>query len=398
VLPAATIKTVPEDFQVDEIPAYEPSGEGEHLFVKFRKRSLTTDLAVRAIASSLDRESRQVGVAGVKDKIAITTQWVSVPFGPARGDDPTTGRDAFIARARALSLEGIEILEAIPHGHKLRTGHLHGNRFAIRLRGIEPGERDGLVAAIERMSEHGVPNFFGSQRFGRDGDNAERALAWLGGRAPGPRDPRQRRFLFSAMQSAVFNAVLQKRLEEGTWRVPLAGDLVKLRSSGGLFACTEPEVDRPRAERGELSPTGPMVGAKMRSPEGEPGALEAKIFEEMTGSCLDLQAFRHLGEGTRRALCMWVEELRVDRDGGTERLGDGTRPGEQHDSIWVYFVLPKGAYATTVLASVANLHETPRHPSASRSQEGARTGEETSGHESTEHDDAAANQTDEGDG
>jgi tRNA pseudouridine13 synthase len=217
-LPAARIKAAPEDFVVEEIPAYAPSGEGEHLYVRFTKRNLTTDIAVRAIANALKANGRDVGVAGMKDKIAVTTQTISLPI-------PRSDPD-FEARAAALDLPGITIHEARRHGNKLKTGHLVGNRFDIRVRGIARAELEGALAGLARIAREGLPNAYGAQRFGRAGDNADRARRWLTGKDAGPRDPRMKRLWWSSLQSAAFNAVLQARVEDGTWTRPLLGDLL----------------------------------------------------------------------------------------------------------------------------------------------------------------------------
>jgi tRNA pseudouridine13 synthase len=322
----AQIKTCPEDFVVEEIPAYEPTGDGAHLYVTFTKRDLTTDFVVSAIARAAKVKPRDIGVPGMKDKVAITTQTISLPW--AEGLD-----EAMLA----LSIPGVTITSAKRHNNKLKTGHLHGNRFRVRISNIDKAEGDRIVSVLERIKLEGVPNAFGAQRFGRSGDNAVRAKAWLEGKEAGPRDPRQLRFLFSALQSAVFNEVLARRVQEGTWATVVEGDLVKRRDSGGLFLCTDEQQDRERAARGEVSATGPIPGVKMRPAEGAPGVIEREVFQQIVGDAVDFGKTAKLGEGTRRVLRLWVEELTVSR--------------EQDDSIWVYFVLPKGAYATTVIAA-----------------------------------------------
>lgn len=337
-LPSARFKERPEDFVVEELPAYEPSGEGTHVFVRFTKTGLTTLDAVRAVARALGCDPREAGFAGMKDKQAVTTQTVSLQT--PRGATPAD----LAARALAARVDGIAVHEARPHNHKIKPGHLAGNRFAITLRGVAPDRIDEVVVSLKRIAAEGVPNAFGAQRFGRSGDNVARALAWLRDGAPPPRDSRLQRLLWSSVQSAIFNAVLEARVLDGTWTTPLAGDLLKLRTSGGLFPCTEPDVDRPRAAEGEVSPTGPMVGTGMRWPEGAPLALERRLAAATLGEGFDLSRTRRLGEGTRRALRMWVQDLRWDAG------NDG--PGHAPDCFRVYFVLPKGGYATTVLGAI----------------------------------------------
>jgi tRNA pseudouridine13 synthase len=343
-LPGGRIKSAPEDFIVEELPAYEPSGEGTHLFLKFEKRGLTTDAAVRAITKALGIEMRDVGIAGMKDKVAVTTQWVSVPAPPK---DP-----AIEERAKALTVDGIRVLDAKRHGNKLKTGHLKGNRFDIIVRDVSPDALASVLEAMDRFGTEGVPNAFGVQRFGKEGDNAQRARAWLTGKERAPNDPRLRRFHFSALQSAVFNAVLEARVQDGTWRQPVLGDLLKKEDTGGIFVCTDVQADRERAERGELCPTGPIVGDRMRWPDGAIKELEERIAAPFLEG-VDLKRARSLGEGTRRAL-----RLRVTACSVAEVLNSTGVPGvpesdnrEQARSLRVQFVLPKGAYATTVLAN-----------------------------------------------
>jgi tRNA pseudouridine13 synthase len=367
--PPGRIKEHPEDFVVEEIPAYEPSGSGSHVFIRFTKTDLTTLDAVRRIASALGCDPRAAGFAGMKDKRAVTTQTLSV-------EAPRGVRSEDVAeRARSLSLEGIVVVSATPHGNKLKPGHLAGNRFAIVVRGV-PADRVGEVrAALSRVRAEGVPNAFGAQRFGRDGDNAERALAWLRDPRPhdrGPRDPRTRRFLWSALQSKVFNAVLSARQADGSWTTPLEGDLLKLRVSGGLFLCNDLETDRARAASGEVSPTGPILGDRMRWPEGAPARLERAVADEILGPDFDLSSTRRLGEGSRRALRLWVEDLSIGDSCNTVAYGipvaivGGGGPPPNHGTVHqaaclrVCFVLPKGAYATTVLSAAIDVGDAPR--------------------------------------
>jgi tRNA pseudouridine13 synthase len=335
--PRGRLKARPEDFVVEEIPAYAPSGEGEHVFVRFTKTDRTTLDAVRAIARALSCDPREAGFAGMKDRRAVTTQTISLhaPRGIAPGE--------LAARALSLSLPGIVVHEAAPHGHKMKPGHLAGNRFRIVVRDVPAGGLPTATAALERIARDGVPNAFGAQRFGRHGDNAERALAWLRGQERGPRDPRVQRLLWSSLQSTVFNAVLDARVADGTWTTALEGDLLKLRSSGGLFLCSDVQTDRARAATGELSPTGPIVGLKMRQPEGTPGELEQRISGAILGEGFDLSHTRRLGEGSRRVLRLWVQEMRWEVQ--------EEEPGHSAACVRVYFVLPKGAYATTVLGA-----------------------------------------------
>lgn len=346
-LPTAVIRQSPEDFVVEELPAYEPSGRGEHLFVTIRKTGRTTLDVLRELSRALDVDDRGAGYAGLKDRHAVTTQTLSLPLPIAR--------DARAA-LEAVQVEGVEVLAATRHDNKLKPGHLVGNRFRLVLRDVPEARVREVCQAFEELATTGVPNSFGPQRFGRDGDNPERALAWLTGKSRGPRDKRTQRLWFSALQSLMFNELLEQREREGTWSTVLAGDLAKKHDSGGLFVVPEdgPEHDDAvdRAHRGEISATGPMFGAKMRWPEGRPAEMEKAVVDATAGGIERFGALRHLGQGTRRVLRIVPTALDIRPP---QRSGDG---------ITVSFVLPKGGYATTVLGRVCHIVDATRATSA----------------------------------
>jgi tRNA pseudouridine13 synthase len=244
----------PEDFVVDEIPLYAPSGEGGHTFVRIEKIDATTEEVARALARAAGVAPRDVGYAGRKDRRAVTRQWLSVP-----GLDPE--------RALVLDLPRARVLEAARHPHKLRTGHLRANRFEIALRGLDATSAVRAQARLAHFGAAGFPNRFGAQRFGRDGDNAARGAALLAGRER-VRDRRAARFLVSALQAAVFNEVLARR------PLPLealeCGDVAQVEASGGLFVVEDLAREAPRAAAFEISATGPIFGTREIEPRGEP--------------------------------------------------------------------------------------------------------------------------------
>lgn len=343
-LPTATIRRTPDDFVVEEIPAYAPSGRGEHLFITFKKRGLTTPEALRRIAEALGVDPRYAGCAGMKDRHAVTTQTASFAFPIARD------AEAEVAR---VAVPGIEIQSAARHDHKLKPGHLNGNRFTVVLCDVPAARLDGARALLDEVGRIGAPNAFGPQRFGRDGDNPARALAWLSGRERGPRDRREQRLLFSAVQSLLFNQVLERRTLARSFAAVLPGDIAKKCDSGGLFSVplSGPELAdaMERAEAGLISATGPMFGAKMRWPEGEPLAIEREILAASAlGEPGRLAALHKLGEGTRRPLRLSVDELSLailDPSPSTDLASSE----ERRLRVAIRFVLPKGGYATTVL-------------------------------------------------
>jgi len=316
------IKVSPEDFRVDEIPAYEPSGAGAHLWIRVEKRGRTTRDVVRVLAARLGVSERDAGYAGLKDRAAVTTQWLS--FCVARDPDGTT-----------LGGDGFAPLEITRHDNKLRTGHLRGNRFTITVRG---GDAARALACARALRARGFANFFGAQRFGAAGRNADLGRALLLGRDDAEsrragRDRFLRRLVLSAWQSRVFNTWLGERLRDGLFDVAIRGDVLKKLDSGGLFTCAEPSVDTPRVARFECAPTGPMFGHKMRAAEGEALAREERLLAAEGVSAADLARGRGETEGTRRA-------GRLPLDVAITAHEDGYRAA---------FELPRGSYATVVL-------------------------------------------------
>jgi tRNA pseudouridine13 synthase len=335
--PHALIRQRPADFLVEEIPAYEPSGQGDHAFVTIRKTGLSTMRAVELLAEALGVDPREAGYGGLKDRHAVTTQTVSLPF----------ARDRDLEGAAAeVAIEGLEILGATRHGHKLKPGHLRGNRFHITLRDLAPAADRAIIERLEELQHEGVPNAFGPQRFGRDGSNPERALAWLRGRARPPRKRSLQRLLFSSVQSLLYNRVLARRVDAGTWNQVLAGDLAKKHDSGGLFQVPDDPAEladaTERAAAGLISATGPMFGAKMRWPDGEVAEIEREVLAEAELERAHFAAFKRLGRGTRRALRLMLGEV-------------GWSGGGDDGFLTVAFVLPKGGYATTVLSELCQL-------------------------------------------
>jgi tRNA pseudouridine13 synthase len=322
-----TLRTRPEDFAVDEIAAYAPSGAGDHVFVHVEKRGLTTQMAVERIARALEVNVRDIGVAGMKDRHAVTRQWLSLP-------PPVTPEQAL-----ALSIEDVRVLEAVRHGHKLRTGHVRANRFVLRVRGVGPevGVAEARARAILDVlaKPPGAPNFYGEQRFGREGDNAARGRELLAGGKP-PRDRKLARLLVSALQSELFNAWLTARMTDGLYTRVLAGDVLH-KLGGGMFTCDDAATDEARLAAGELVVTGPMFGDTMRAAAGDAAAREDAILAAAGLGRDRFASVRAIAEGTRRDASIQVGEPSVTAEGET---------------LEVAFTLPGGAYATTVMREV----------------------------------------------
>ena len=296
-----TFTSSPETFTVEEIPAYAPSGEGTHLFLWIEKRGLTTFDAIARIARALGLAPRDVGYAGLKDRHALTRQWLSLPGVPAE-------------RALEIADADLRVLQAVPHPHKLRLGHLRGNRFEVTLTGeATEGDRAALRGRFEALAATGVPNRFGAQRFGAAGDNAAVGLALLRGERR-ERDKRRRRLLLSALQSAVFNRALELRAASGGLAEVRGGDVLQKTDSGGLFVTTDPAVDQPRVDRGEIIPTGPLPGGReIEPPPDTPArAIDDEAIAAVGATREDFSRAGRELPGARRAVLLKAGEPILD--------------------------------------------------------------------------------------
>ncbi len=315
-----TIRTTPQDFVVEEIPAYTPCGSGSHLMIEIEKRSHTTDEVIQVLAKHLNLSPSEIGCAGLKDRHARTRQWLSVP----------AAAEALIG---SFNLEGVCLLQKGLHTNKLKTGHLRGNRFGIRIRGLSHDDLDQLQTRVDRLGGCGAPNYFGSQRFGVDQRNESTGLALLRGeklRLP----PRSLRLMLSAAQSAMFNDVLATRIRSNLFERVLPGDVLAKADTGGMFICSDPTTDQQRFDAFQLHITGPIFGPKMKAPTGTAQELEEQV---LAAHEIDREAFRRfskLTSGTRRPLRLVLSDLKLE---------------PESDAVLLRFSLPPGGYATTVL-------------------------------------------------
>jgi len=321
-----------EDFVVDELPAYEPSGTGDHWYVRLEKRGLNTRDAALAVARATKIPERDIGYAGMKDRHGVTTQWLSVP---ARAPAPETWELP----------ENVKLVAVSRHTNKLRTGHLRANRFEIALVDTAPDGAERARALFERLAQRGHVNYFGSQRFGRDGRNVADAVAWLSGRTPLPRG--RERFLSklytSALQSEFFNRYATRRVTAGLDRL-LAGEVVRLQGAGASFVVEDVLREQPRFAARDLCLTGPMPGPKMRAATAEAAALEAEVLGELELTAAALTELGRHAPGTRRDLLVVPEAWAVREDRPLNRLR-------------LEFVLPAGSYATVLVRELTRAVE-----------------------------------------
>ncbi|WP_409976699.1 tRNA pseudouridine(13) synthase TruD [Xanthomonas graminis] len=317
------MRSVAEDFQVDEMPAFEPSGEGEHLLLTVRKRGMNTAFAARRLAQWAGVAEMAIGYAGMKDRHAVTTQRFSVHL-PKR-----------VAPALdALHSEDMQVLQSQWHNRKLPRGALAGNGFVLVLRQVR-GERAAIEARLAQIAARGIPNWFGEQRFGRDGSNVGNALAMFGGRRV---RREQRSLLLSAARSELFNRVLAARVAAGNWDAALDGEVWLLDGSRSVFG-PEPwsEVLAERLQRFDIHPSAPLWGAgELRSADAA-RALELAALEDATSLRLREGLEREGLKQERRATRLRAAELQW-------RWLD-----TQDDALELRFALPPGSYATALL-------------------------------------------------
>ncbi len=329
----------PRDFTVEEIPLYEFSGEGEHLIVKVRKKDMTTWEMLDVISNHIGINRREIGYAGLKDKNAMTIQNISIPA-------------KFQEQIEAFSHDKIKILSSIRHNNKIRVGHLKGNRFNIRLKKVLGVQKDKLDSVLKWIKANGVPNYFGNQRFGTDGNNWEDGKKIIEGKLK-IRDRKKREFLVSSYQSYLYNSWLCKRMElnlllekfseeecEQVLKLPknslkdtksqpnffklLEGDVMMHYPYGRVFFVEDLAEEAKRFETRDIAPTGLLSGKRAKQAQSVAGIMEKPFIEVIPA------------DGTRRYAWIKVEEITKNYV-------------EEKAHYELSFILPKGCYATNVL-------------------------------------------------
>ena len=313
------LRQSPEDFQVDEVLGYAADGAGEHCLLQLRKRNTNTEWLAVELARFAGVSRREVSYAGLKDRDAVTTQHFSVQL--AGKPDPDWSQFPY---------PEVQILGSARHSRKLRRGALQANRFVLALRQIE-GDRQAAELRLQAIASQGVPNYFGDQRFGRDGGNIAQARAMFAGRRM---RRAQRSILLSAARSEIFNAVLHQRVTDGNWNTALDGELWCLSGSRSWFGPEDFNDDlKARLHAFDIHPSGPMWGRGALPSQAECAALEQELaagYPEFTAGLADAGL-----DQERRALRL--------------RPADFQWHWLDDDCLQVRFELPPGAYATSVM-------------------------------------------------
>ncbi|MDG6778968.1 tRNA pseudouridine(13) synthase TruD [Thiomicrorhabdus sp. zzn3] len=320
-------KVTPEDFVVEERIAFELSGEGEHLWCWVEKRGENTDWVARQLAQWAGVPVSRVGVAGQKDRHAVTRQWFSIQL-PGKQDPEIA----------AFDHENACILKCVRHQRKLQRGGLSGNRFEITLRQLS-GDCADLEQRLFAIQQGGVPNYFGEQRFGRNENNLRQAGALFSGELKRVKRT-QRSLIISAVRSWFFNRVLSQRIEQACWNQFLPGDVLQLTGSTRWFADDGSDDLAERVASGDLSPTGPLPGQGDSPSKNRAGALEASVLQERPEWLTGLEK---LGlKQDRRALVLRPGDFNWEWLKSDEF-------NECHPDLKLCFSLPSGSFATAVI-------------------------------------------------
>jgi len=320
------IKQQLEHFIVEEIPAYDPSGYGDHLYVNITKKNLNTRDVQLRLAELFDVKPEYVGRAGLKDKHSISTQSFSILF---EGEKPAASDVPQIIESQV----GVKVNWAKYHTNKLRSGHLRGNRFDILVAGLEIDLEEAVrraEAISRRLDITGVPNFYGRQRVGEEGENTLAGWQLLQGEKR-IRNRWLRRYLVSSYQSHLCNRYLTIRVEKGLFGTLIHGDVAKKYNTGGMFWVEDVEAEQPRYLNKEITFTAPIYGYKMRNAKYDAHELEEIVLRD---SGVTNEQFRKLrAKGTRRP----------------GRIVTSITVSASDEGLRLRFELPKGGFATTVL-------------------------------------------------
>lgn len=332
------LRTQMADFKVFEQLPFSPMGEGEHYFLHIRKTGANTLFVARQLAKHFQVKENAVTYAGLKDRFAVTEQWFSVHV---------PGKAVF--EIADIDIEGVEVLSGTRHNKKLKTGALTGNRFEITLRNIT--DADELVRRFHAISAHGVPNYFGEQRFGIDGGNIEKAAALFAGTKV--KDKKKRGMYLSAARSHLFNFLISQRIEQQSFDKIMLGDVMMLAGTQSVFpVASEEEIQSSLSQRlhdKDIDITAPMWGAGDLMTSADAQVFEQQVTELFPEFCRGLPKFGLKQERRRIRL--------VPTDCAIEIAQDELSEDDASQKAVVSFFLPAGSYATTVMRELLSYRD-----------------------------------------
>lgn len=323
----AVFKQIPDDFIVTEKLSFSPCGEGEHLFLLIEKKEVNTERVQRDLARLLNKPKKLVSYAGLKDRQAIARQWFSIHCPGEAIDEP-----------ESLCGEGWKVLEAVRHNKKLKTGALSGNHFSIVLRDLT--QQEPVETALLRIQQAGVPNYFGEQRFGHQGQNVERGRAMVLGQAK-VKDRFLKGIYLSALRSWLFNLILSERVQQSNWNQAVTGDVLQLHGSKSIFAIeqVDEEIERRIKDR-DLFPAAVLWGKGDEKGSGQALDIQQQVLANESELC---EALEKQGlERAWRAMVLIPEELQWE--------------WAEPQQLRLSFSLPSGAYATALLRELVRTH------------------------------------------
>lgn len=321
------IKVSPADFKVNEFLGFDLSGDGEHVYLQIEKTGLTTDELLKELARCLGKSEKMISYAGLKDKEAVTTQWISIHCPGEEIDSP-------------LSLKGEKwrVIQAQRHAKKLRTGALEANEFILILR--ELNDRQELEHRLQKIKQGGVPNYFGSQRFGYDNQNLVKAEKLLSGEIK-VKNHFLRGLYYSAARSFLFNQIVSSRVQMATWNKAIAGDVMQLAGTNSIFSIEEPdEILEKRLAEFDISPAAPLWGKGAERASLQALDCQQKALAGLEPWCVGLE--RQGLERSYRALMLVVENMQWH--------------WQDNHNLEVSFRLPAGSYATSVVRELVQLN------------------------------------------
>lgn len=343
----AILKQTPQDFIVNEILSLNFSENGEHLWIKIRKMHLNTTFVAKLLAQWANIPIKDVGFSGLKDRHAITTQWFSLRI--PNKQSPSIDFHQFIAD-KIQPNETLLILQQQWHNKKLNRGTHQANQFSLTLREII-GNKDEINQQLEQIKCQGVPNYFGEQRFGKEADNLEKVTELLktnkiNGKKIHPKFDRDKLSLYlSSARSALFNAILAKRITDKTWNTPLSGEVMNLNGSQSVFIAEK--IDNEIIERlsnHDIHLTGAMWGTGELMSCSEVAQLEMSVVNQCEQYQLFAKGLERYGlRQQRRALRLIPQHL--------------TWQWIDNHCLKLDFSLPKGSFATSVVSALINYTE-----------------------------------------